>query len=268
MNKEYEELYKPAGNEVDACKRLIDIVRVLRQKCPWDKVQTHESLKTCMIEEAYEAVEAVDNGDVDNLREELGDVLLQVVLNGIIAENMGEFTITEVVNEECEKMIRRHPHIFSTENSKTIDKVLEKWENIKGKEHGDSMKVDRLIDVPKALPALMRSMKVQKRASQVGFDWENAEHALPKVEEEYCELKEALGNGDDSSMVEELGDLLFSVVNVSRLLGINPEEALKGSTDKFIGRFEFIEDRAVERGLNIESMTLEEMNEIWEESKQ
>lgn len=267
MNKEYEELYQPADNDTDACKRLIDIVRVLRQKCPWDKVQTHESLRTCMIEEAYEAVDAVDKGDIDNLREELGDVMLQVVLNGIIGENMGEFTITDIINEECEKMIRRHPHIFDSESPKTIDKVLEKWENIKREEHGESLKVERLADVPKALPALIRSAKVQKRASQVGFDWDSAEEALPKIEEEYEELRTALGMGDLRSTEEELGDLLFSVVNVSRLLGVNPEEALKGSTDKFIDRFGLIEERAIARGADIESMTLEEMNEIWEEAK-
>ena len=135
MNEEYAALYVTADDEVAAAKRLYDIVRVLRQKCPWDKVQTHESLKTCMIEEAYEAVDAVDNDDMDNLKEELGDVMLQVMLNGVIAENNGEFTLTDIINDECEKMIRRHPHIFSSENSKTIDKVLEKWENVKSKEH-------------------------------------------------------------------------------------------------------------------------------------
>jgi len=267
MKEEYSELYLTADNDTAACQRLIDIVRVLRRECPWDKVQTHESLKTCMIEEAYEAVDAVDQGDMDNLREELGDVMLQVVLNGIIAENDKEFTITDIVNEECEKMIRRHPHIFSEENSKTIDKVLEKWENVKSKEHGDSMVTDRLVNVPKALPALLRSMKVQKRASQVGFDWNNAEEAFPKIDEELEELRKAVMTGDEGSVREELGDLLFSTVNVSRLLGINPEEALNSSTNKFTDRFVFIEAKAVERGMDIRSMTLEEMNEIWEEAK-
>jgi tetrapyrrole methylase family protein/MazG family protein len=267
MKDEYKELYVTADNETAACQRLIDIVRILRRQCPWDKVQTHETLRTCMIEEAYEAVDAVNKGDMVNLREELGDVMLQVVLNGIIAENDNEFTITDIVNEECEKMIRRHPHIFSEENSKTIDKVLEKWENVKSKEHGDSMVSDRLVNVPKALPALLRSMKVQKRASQVGFDWNNAEEAFPKIDEELAELRTAFMTGDEGAMQEELGDLLFSTVNVSRLMGINPEEALNGSIDKFTERFVFIEKKAVERGVDVESMTLEEMNEIWEEAK-
>lgn len=267
MNDEYAELYITAEDEVEAAKRLFDIVRVLRQKCPWDKVQTHESLKTCMMEEAYEAIDAVNNNDVDNLKEELGDVMLQVALNGVIAENDGEFTLTDVINDECEKMIRRHPHIFLEEKSKTIDKVLEKWENVKSKEHGDSRVTDRLQNIPKALPALLRSSKVQKKASQVGFDWKNADEAYPKIEEELAELKEACGTGNQEAITEELGDLLFSIVNVSRLLGINPEEALNGSTTKFVNRFAFIEDKAIERGLDINSMTLEEMDEIWEESK-
>jgi len=267
MNEEYAALYVTADDEVAAAKRLYDIVRVLRQKCPWDKVQTHESLKTCMIEEAYEAVDAVDNDDMDNLKEELGDVMLQVMLNGVIAENNGEFTLTDIINDECEKMIRRHPHIFSSENSKTIDKVLEKWENVKSKEHGDSKVTDRLLDVPKALPALLRSQKVQSRASQVGFDWDSAGEAFPKIEEELGELKEACETGDMRVIKDELGDLLFSTVNVSRLLGINPEEALNGSTTKFVDRFAFIEEKAIERKKDIKSMSLEEMNEIWEDSK-
>ena len=184
MKKEYEELYITKDKEGEALKRLIEIVKVLRKECPWDRVQTHETLTKCMIEEAYEVVDAIQNEDSINLREELGDVLLQVVFHSNLSENEGDFTIADVINEECEKMLRRHPHIFLEERAKTIDKALEKWENMKSREHGELSYSDRLTRVPKALPALIRSSKVQSKASKIGFDWKDASGAFDKLEEE------------------------------------------------------------------------------------
>ena len=170
----YEPLFHSAENEANAIERLANIVRILRNECPWDKVQTHESLKRCMIEEAYESIDAIDNNDFINLREELGDVLLQVVFHADLAREESHFDLKDVINDECEKMIRRHPHIFSEETAKTVDKVVEKWENVKSKEHGNTTHTQRLKDVPMALPALLRSDKVLKRAADANVeqsDW-------------------------------------------------------------------------------------------------
>lgn len=268
MNKrEYTPLYEVKNNEGEALHRLTEIIRILREKCPWDRVQTHESLTKCMLEEAYEAVDAIQEHNVENLREELGDVLLQVVFHCSLSEEEGDFNLTDVINEECEKMIRRHPHIFSEEGVKTIDKALEKWENVKSKEYGEERYTDRLNRVPKALPALLRSSKVQGKASKVGFDWDDASGAFDKLEEEIRELRCAYENGDTQNMTEELGDLLFSMVNVSRFLGINPEEALNRTTAKFIGRFDAMERMASEMGLDFAGLTLEEMDKLWVEAK-
>lgn len=267
MKKEYEELYFTKDNEGEALKRLIEIIKILRQECPWDRVQTHETLTKCMIEEAYEVVDAIQNEDTANLREELGDVLLQVVFHSNLSENEGDFDITDVINEECEKMLRRHPHIFLEERAKTIDKALEKWENMKSREHGELSYSDRLVRVPKALPALIRSSKVQGKASKIGFDWKDAGGAFDKIEEELDELREAWEQGGEEAMSEEFGDLLFSMVNVARFLNIDPEESLNKSTAKFIERFVIMEKVSIDRSLDLESMSLEEMDNLWIEAK-
>ncbi|MEG1470371.1 MAG: nucleoside triphosphate pyrophosphohydrolase [Anaerovoracaceae bacterium] len=267
MKKEYEKLYDTKETEEEALRRLIEIVGVLRQECPWDKVQTHQTLTACMTEEAYEVVDAIQKNDYENLKEELGDVLLQVVFHGILGEEKELFDIKGVINDECEKMIRRHPHIFLEENVKTIDKALEKWENMKSKEQCSTTYTDRLKKVPLALPALTRSYKIQKRAAVVGFDWDDVNEAFSKVNEESEELIDAYRKGDRAGMTEELGDLLFSVVNVSRFLDINPEEALNSTSVKFIKRFAYIEDKAIERGVSIQDMTLDEMDKLWNEAK-
>lgn len=258
---------KKAESQAEAVDRLVDIIKVLRVECPWDREQTHESLKTGMIEEAYEVCDAIDKNDKDNLREELGDVLLQVVFHGRLAEETEDFTLTDVINEECEKMIRRHPHVFLDENTKTVDKVLEKWENIKRKEHRYENYTDELNKVPKNLPALMRSYKVQKKASGVGFDWKDIKGADLKLHEELREFSEACLGGDENHIFEELGDLLFSVVNVSRFLKLNPELALAAATEKFIARFAGVEQKAVAKGLDLKEMSLEEMDKLWDEVK-
>lgn len=274
MNKPYSDLKAPASTEQEALSRLKEIISILRKECPWDKAQTHETLRACMLEEAYEAVEAIDKNDFNNLEEELGDVMLQVVFHSNLAEEKGQFNLKNVINRECEKMIRRHPHIFLEESAnntiKSIDKVLEKWENIKERENKDLTKTGRLENVPRAFPALTRAVKVQKKAADVGFDWTDVSFAVDKVKEETAELIEAynLVEGDLVTVTEELGDLLFSVVNVARFLKVDPEEALRMTTDKFIRRFSHVEDRSLACGKPMEDMSLEEMDKLWDEAKE
>jgi len=264
---EKEKLSKESITEEEAFSRLRDIVRVLRKECPWDKAQTHQSLKSCLLEEAYEVVDAINNNDDENLEEELGDLLLQVIFHGVLAEEANSFDLLGVINRECEKMIRRHPHVFFKEKIDTIDKVLDKWENVKRKERGNSSHTERLMEVPKALPALLRSYKLQAKAAQAGFDWEEVAAAFLKLEEELLELKVAMSQDDQDAMTEELGDLLFSVVNVARFLKVNPEEALNSTSVKFIRRFSEIERKAEASGKNLEEMSLEEMDELWDGAK-
>ncbi len=267
LKEEYSELYVKAETVSEAAERLEKIVSILRYKCPWDKKQTHQSLRPCLIEEAYELADAIDKLDFHNMREELGDLALHVVFHSILASENDHFNLCDVLNEECEKMIRRHPHVFSDEKIKTVDKVVEKWENIKSKEHGNNTHTERLIDVPDALPALLKSAKVQKRAADVGFDWNDIEMPIQKVKEELGEFIEAYEQRDKPAMIEELGDLLFSVVNVSRFAGINAEEALEQAADKFVKRFHKMEQVANEGGLDLEEMELEDMDAIWEKIK-
>lgn len=273
IKEKYIHLCKTAADNQSAIDRLYEIVKVLRVECPWDRVQTHESLRPGMLEEAYETVDAINNQDMVNLREELGDVLLQVVFHSILGEEASNFDLKDVINEECEKMIRRHPHVFLQENTnntpKSIDKVLEKWENIKEKERGETKTASRLAKVPRALPALTRADKVQKKAADVGFDWDDVSGAFDKVREETRELTECCKaeTVDKKALEEELGDLLFSVVNVSRFLGIDPEASLDYTIDKFIRRFTHIEDSALACGKALEDMSLSEMDELWNEAK-
>ena len=267
LKEEYMHLYTDAKNEEEASRRMVEIVKLLRKTCPWDMEQTHESIRRGMIEEAYEVVEAINRKNDDNLREELGDVFLQVIFHSDIAREEGRFNFVDVVNAECEKMIRRHPHVFSEFEAKTVDKVLEKWENVKSKEHGNITHTERLKDVPRSLPALIRGEKIQKRAADVGFDWDNIEPAIEKVREELEEFCSAKAEANYTGMKEELGDLLFSVINVSRFAGIDPEEALNQSSEKFIERFGMIEKAAMESGRKLEEMSLEEMDALWDEIK-
>ena len=273
IKEKYIHLCEAGLDNRGAIDRLYEIVKILRVECPWDRVQTHESLRPGMLEEAYETVDAINNQDVVNLREELGDVLLQVVFHSILGEEESKFDLKDVINEECEKMIRRHPHVFLQENTnntpKSIDKVLEKWENIKEKERGETKTASRLAKVPRALPALTRAYKVQKKAAEVGFDWDDVSEAFEKVREETRELTECCKAEpiDKVAMEEELGDLLFSAVNVSRFLGIDPEASLDYTIDKFIRRFTHIEESALACGRALEDMSLSEMDELWNEAK-
>lgn len=273
----YEELYESGTTAEEAVERLNKIIHVLRSEngCPWDRAQTHSTLRRCLIEEAYEVIEAIENQDSNNLEEELGDVLLQVVMHSEIGEEESTFDLASIANRECEKMLRRHPHVFGKKNgvfsnnhAESIDIVLEKWENVKRKEHGVVSHTDSMRNIPKALPALLRSEKIQKKAAEVGFDWDRVEDAFAKVQEETLELLEIYEGIDKTCIKEEVGDLLFAVVNVARFLGIDPEDALNSTSQKFIKRFEFIESTAKIQGRKLEEMSLEEMDKLWEEAKQ
>ena len=273
MKEKYMHLSQAGKDKKEALERLTEIVGILRQECPWDKVQTHESLIPGMLEESYEVVEAINNKDKENLREELGDVLLQVVFHALIEEENENFCITDVMNDECEKMIRRHPHVFLEEtannNGKSIDKVLEKWENIKVQEKGDKSYTSPMQRVPKALPALMRAYKVQKKAAKAGFDWEDASGAFDKIREEYAELSECFEENpeDQVRLTDEMGDLLFSCVNLARFIGVDPERALYHTIDKFIRRFAYIEESTLAGGRKLDEMSLTEMDMLWDEAK-
>lgn len=255
--------------ENDKLDRLIDIMKVLRSKegCPWDREQTHESLKRYLIEETYEYLEAVDLNDKRHMCEELGDVLLQVVFHAQIASENGDFNIEEVINGICEKMIHRHPHVFGDVSAETSNDVLKNWEEIKKKEKGNVDQTSVLQDVPINLPALMRSYKVQQKAAQVGFDWDNPSDVFAKIREEIDELEVEYKKSDKNGIEDELGDVLFSVVNLSRFLKVHPELSLSQSTNKFIERFKYVEKKALELGKNLNEMTLQEMDVLWSEAK-
>lgn len=232
--------------------------------CPWDKKQTHESIRQHVIEEAYEVVDAIDNDDIDNLVEELGDLLFQVVFHAELGSEDGYFNFSEVVTNLCKKMYSRHPHVFGEFKAKNAEEALESWESSKLKEKNLSTYTDNLKNVPKALSPLSRSFKIQKRAAEVGFDWPDAEGAVLKIKEELLEFIEEYKNNDSTKMEEEFGDLLFALVNLARFVKINPDVALNKTINKFINRFEYIETHS---NKDLKQMTLEEMDELWEESK-
>lgn len=239
--------------------------------CPWDREQTHASLRGCMIEEAYEVAEGIDQfektGEYANLREELGDVLLQVVMHSRIAEEAGEFTMTDVITEVAEKMIRRHPHVFGTEQADTSEAVLNNWEEIKRKEHSESTVSESMERIARALPAGIRAEKVQKKAAKVGFDFADRNQVMEKVEEELEELRNAMKNGNQEEIEEEFGDFLFSAVNLSRFLGVNAENSLTNATNKFISRFRNVEITAVDKGIEWKDMDIDQMNHFWDLAK-
>lgn len=244
---------------------FMNIIRQLRSKdgCPWDREQTHESLKACMIEEAYETIEAINNKDYENLCEELGDVLLQVALHTAIAEEQKEFSIEEVIREECKKMIRRHPHVFGNTEAKDSQTALDSWEEIKKQEKKLENASEGLLSVPKALPSILRAEKVQKKASKAGMDFECYKQVKEKVLEELEELEKARENGNPSEIDEEFGDLLFSVVNLSRFLQLNAENSLTNATNKFINRFVDVELLAMQKGKKLTEMSSGELDALW-----
>ena len=242
---------------------FIRVIRRLRRDCPWDRKQTHRSLRHSLIEETYEVVEALDANDMTELSKELGDVLLHVILQATIAEQAGEFSFRDVLRQETEKLIRRHPHVFGTAKAGTADEVKQNWERIKMKEGRTSV----LEGVPPSMPGLLRALRIQQRAAKVGFDWENEDQVWKKVREELEEVREALQGGKHPKKEEEFGDLLFALVNYARFLKINPEHALRRTIDKFTKRFHYIEAQLAKRGKTAHDSSLEEMDVLWEEAK-
>lgn len=246
---------------------LLDVLTLLRGQdgCPWDREQTHSSLKKDLLEECYELVDAIDRQDDDAICEETGDVLMQAAFHAVIGAEQCAFTPRDVTTELVAKLIYRHPHVFGDGQAATTGEVLANWEKLKKIEKKQETTADTLYSVPKAFPALMRARKVQKRAAAVGFDWENAESAFFKIGEETCELREAIER--NGNIVEEAGDLLFAAVNVIRLLKLDPEFVLTAATDKFVNRFARMERLAMENGNQLSNMTLTEMDALWDKAK-
>lgn len=246
-------------------EELVDIIATIRKKCPWDRQQTNETIRINTLEEAYEVVEAIDEKDDNKIEEELGDLLMQVVLNAQIAMDENRFDISGVIRRINEKLIRRHPHVFADVKVKDAQDVLKNWEEIKRQEKKSQTSI--LDGVPTSFPSLMKAYKIQSKASKVGFDWESVHDVLLKVYEELDELKESIELNDQRRIEEEIGDLLFSIVNVSRFLGVNPELALSRTNAKFIKRFKQMERIISERGDDIKNYKLSEMDQIWESIK-
>ncbi|OCA80681.1 nucleoside triphosphate pyrophosphohydrolase [Bacillus sp. FJAT-27225] len=251
--------------------KLREIIATLRgpDGCPWDQEQTHESLKKYAIEETYEMIDAINRGDIDNLIEELGDVLLQVMLHAQIGEDDGYFTIHDVIESISSKMIRRHPHVFGNRHASTPDEVVANWQEIKASEKGKEGRGSILDTIPASYPALLKAYELQKKAAKVGFDWKEIGPAFEKVKEELQEFESELADDQHFHLAKkEFGDLLFAFVNVSRFLGIHPEESLADTNEKFIRRFRYVEGKANESGKPFESHSLEELDAYWDEAKQ
>lgn len=244
-------------------KKLLEIMDELRAKCPWDKEQTFDSLRNLSIEEVYELADAIIEKNDDDIRKELGDVLLHIVFYAKIGSEKGSFDIKTVIDSLCEKLIFRHPHVFGDQKLSNSGEVKETWEERKIQEGNRSV----LSGVPKSLPALIKANRIQDKARSVGFDWEKREQVWEKVEEELNELKVELEQNNKDEMEAEFGDLLFSVVNAARLYDIDPETALERTNKKFINRFNFLEENTIKKGRSLKSMSLDEMNEIWEKAK-
>ncbi|MBO4493981.1 MAG: nucleoside triphosphate pyrophosphohydrolase [Ruminococcus sp.] len=248
---------------------LLDIVRLLRSEggCPWDREQTHQSIRSDFIEETCEVIEAIDLDDKALLREELGDVLLQVVFHCRIEEETSTFTFDDVCDEVCKKLIIRHPHVFGSVTANTTDQVLKNWDAIKMETKGQERYTDTLTSVAKSLPALMRAQKVGKRAMRAGMDFRCAEDAVACIGNEKSELDAAIANGDKANIEEEIGDLLFSCVNAARHLGVDAELALKSATEKFIKRFSVTEDLTSAENLDMKNLPIEELDVFWDKAK-
>lgn len=248
---------------------LVEIMKILRSPdgCPWDRVQTHQSIRQNFIEETYEAIEAIDTNDVALMREELGDVMMQVVFHSLMEEEQGTFDIGDVCDEVCKKLIVRHPHVFSDTVADTPDEVLKNWDQIKMLSKSQKSQSEVLGSVSKALPALMYSQKIQHKAAKVGFDFENTSDAIAKVTEELSELEQAISNNDADNMSEELGDLLFSVVNVARFIKVDSEKALYDATLKFTDRFGKVEALCNERSIDITKAPISVLDSLWDEVK-
>ena len=247
---------------------LLEIIRLLRspEGCPWDKVQTHESIRRGMLEEAYEAAEAIDTGDTALLKEELGDVLMQVVFHADIEKDAGRFTMDDVCDGVVRKLLYRHPHVFGGRQAETADTVPASWDKLKRQEKGQKTTADALDAVARSLPGTWRTEKLQRKAADAGFDWHDVSGALDKLDEETAELRRAVET--HTNIQDELGDVLFAAVKVGRFCGIDPEEALHGTCEKFIRRFRAMESAAAESGRALSDLTLEEMTALWNGAKE
>lgn len=251
--------------QLEALGRIIDTLNILRVKCPWDAKQTNESLRPNTIEETYELAQALMDDDPQNIRKELGDVLLHVLFYAKIGDEKGQFDIADVADALNEKLIFRHPHVFGQVKADSAEQVIQNWEQLKLKEKGGNRSV--LAGVPAALPALIKAFRIQEKAANVGFDWERPEQVWDKVKEETAETGEAIAEGRKDDIEAEFGDLLFSVVNAARLYGVDPENALERTNRKFIRRFNYVESKAKDAGKALKDMTLGEMDSLWNEAK-
>lgn len=252
--------------KLQAFERLLDIMDQLREGCPWDKKQTFESLRTLTIEETYELADSILKGDKQEIKKELGDILLHIVFYAKIGSETNDFDIADVCDGISEKLIYRHPHIFSDTKVADAKEVEENWEQLKLKEKGGNKSV--LEGVPQSLPALVKANRIQDKVRGVGFDWDEKEQVWEKVKEEVSEVESEIRKGDQDKMEQEFGDLFFSLINAARLYGVNPENALERTNQKFMKRFNYLESKTLKQGRNLKEMNLEEMDEIWEEAKQ
>ncbi|MDP4201315.1 MAG: nucleoside triphosphate pyrophosphohydrolase [Bacteroidota bacterium] len=246
-------------------RHLLEIMDELREKCPWDKEQTFESLRTLTIEETYELADAIAKESPVSIKKELGDILLHIVFYAKIGSETGDFTIDQVIDALSEKLIYRHPHIFADNTANTPQEVKDQWEKLKLKEKGGNKTV--LSGVPSALPAMIKAHRMQDKARGVGFDWEQKEQVWDKVAEELEELKVEVSKGDAENTEAEFGDFLFSIINAARLYNINPENALEKTNAKFMRRFNYLEDQTIKKGIELKRLSLDEMNQIWDEAK-
>jgi len=250
--------------KLKAFRRLLEIMDELREKCPWDREQTLESLRNLTIEETYELADAILDQDLDEIRKELGDLMLHIVFYAKIGSEKNAFDITDVLHGVCDKLIFRHPHVFGEREVRDAGEVVQNWEELKMKEGNRSV----LSGVPVSLPAMIKAHRIQDKVRAVGFDWEQKEQVWDKVNEEIMEVKQELNDGQDSlQLEEEIGDLLFSVINAARLYQVEPETALERTNRKFIQRFKYLENRAVDLNRSLKEMSLEEMEAIWQEAK-
>lgn len=251
------------NDKLKAFERILHIMNDLREKCPWDKKQTMETLRPLTIEEVYELNEAIASGNIKDIKEELGDILLHIVFYAKIGEEQQHFDIAEVINALCEKLIARHPHIYGDVQVANEEDVKANWEKLKLKEGKTSV----LQGVPKSLPALPKAQRIQDKVRQIGFDWEHRHQVWAKVQEEIGELKEVVDNNQQDEMEKEFGDVLFALVNYARFIGVNPEAALEKTNTKFIKRFQYMEQKALTNKVQLSDMTLAEMDVWWEEAK-
>lgn len=251
--------------KLEAFGRLLDVLDRLRVECPWDRKQTNESLRPNTIEETFELCDALMKDDAPNISKELGDVLMHVCFYALIGQEKEQFDIADVCNKQADKLIFRHPHVYGSEKADSAEKVLQKWEQIKLKEKDGNKSV--LSGVPSALPSLIKAYRIQDKARNVGFDWEERRDVWKKVREELDELEVELEKGDKEQSTRELGDFLFSVINAARLYHLNPDNALEKTNQKFINRFNYVEQHSIKEGKPLTEMTLEEMDALWEEAK-